>query len=62
MSEAELRKMLDHAREQYARSVTLNDLALWRKRIQDLEAELKELQGQASLAKKGEKVSECARL
>ena len=41
MSEAELRKMLDHARNQYASSVTVKDLALWRERIQDLEAELK---------------------
>jgi hypothetical protein len=43
MSEAELRKMLDHAREQYARSITFKDLALWRKRIKKLEEELMEL-------------------
>ncbi|MCW4037788.1 MAG: hypothetical protein NWF13_03525 [Candidatus Bathyarchaeota archaeon] len=41
MSEAAFRTMLDHARMQYARYVTVKDLALWRKRIQDLEAELK---------------------
>ncbi len=41
MSEAELRKMLDHAKKQYAISITPKDSALWRERIQDLEAELK---------------------
>ena len=42
-SEAELSKMLDHAKKQYALSIAPNDGALWRKRVQELEAELKEL-------------------
>lgn len=43
MSEAELRKMLDHARKQYIRTIMPKDAVFWRKRIQDLEAELREL-------------------
>lgn len=55
MSEVELRKMLDHARRQHARSVTPNDLALWSKRIRELEEELQKLQDQTSHSKKTEK-------
>ena len=43
MCEAELSKMLGHAKKQYALSITSNDRALWKKRIQELEAELREL-------------------
>jgi len=42
-SETELRKMLDHAREQYVRTIMPKDAGFWRKRIQELEAELREI-------------------
>ena len=40
MSESELRKMLDHAIKQYEISIASKDMAYWRKRIKDIEAEL----------------------
>jgi hypothetical protein len=40
MSDAELRKMLDHAITKYEISIASKDLAYWRKRIQDIKAEL----------------------
>ena len=49
--DAELRRMLDHAKKQYALSITPKDWAFWRNRIQYLEAELKELQDQFSRLK-----------
>jgi len=39
ISRVEVRKMLDHARKQYVRTIMPKDADFWRKRIQVLEAE-----------------------
>lgn len=41
ISQVEVRKMLEHARTQYLRTVVLKDAVFWRKRIRVLEAELR---------------------
>jgi len=40
MSKTEVKKMLDHAITQYARTIAPEDSAFWRKRIQRLKEEL----------------------